>query len=309
MKVFQQTNLALGSEVVLTISTKQKRPDVQNMFDYLWTKINNFDKKYSRFRWDSDITNLNEQAGEIVSIDTDFQKLLLTVRKMADDTEALFNPFILPALTRIGYQTSWAPNESTSDPPIYNDRVVVTPNQIIIKDKTVQIPANSAIDIGGIGKGYLLDQLSDYIEGQSITDYWFSLGGDIIARGSDPNGKPWKINIANAKEPNHTKAYVCTSSDQAIVIATSGVTKRHGIHKGKNWHHIVDSATAESAKTDILTCTVIMNSGVLADVYASCIVALGSKKYDNFIKRHTIKNLMIQTNSEDIMIGKGFILA
>ncbi len=299
--------MALGSEAILTVSSGLEQAQNQLIFADLWKAIYDFDKKYSRFRWDSDITNLNQHSGQPVPIDTNFKKLLLASQKMAYDTDAIFNPFILPALTGAGYLASWAPNHATSNPPNYSDRAVVNPSQLILKNKTAQIPENSAIDIGGIGKGYLLDVLSENVERRGITNYWFSLGGDIIARGGDPSGQPWKIKVADAKQPNHTKAYVLASSDRAVAIATSGITKRRGQYNTKNWHHIIDSNTGEPAKTDILTCTVVMNSAVLADVYASCIVALGSKKYDNFAKQHRIKNIFIQTNDKVRIIGKEFI--
>lgn len=296
-RIFQQSKTALGSAVLLTIVANEPPAAI---FSGLWQMIYEFDSAYSRFRLDSQVTYLNNAAGQPIDVSEDFERLLAATQAMAMQTDGLFNPFILPALETAGYKQSWAPNPATINPPDYSEREVVGPDNIKLNDHQVLIPNNTAVDLGGIGKGYLLERLAEYLRAVRIKDYWLSLGGDILAQGSDHNDEPWAITIARATDPGQVLATVTILKGEAWAVATSGVTKR----QGKGWHHIIDPGTGLPAKTDILTATVCLPSAVEADVYASCLVGLGTIGYRDFMKKHDIEDVMIQTNQGNIKHGQ-----
>lgn len=298
-RLHQQGKVILGSNALLTICSDKTASQVAQLYAQLWKKIAEFDQHFSRFRHDSEVTLLNEHAGETIVISGEFRDLLLTAKKMAKITSGVFNPFILPALQRAGYKKSWAPNAATANPPDYSDREVVAYNNLEVSDLTARIPANSAIDLGGIGKGYLLDVLSIILEEAGIRDYWLSLGGDIIASGADAAGQPWSIGIANALEPSKTIASVLIPKGKKLAITTSGITRRKGFYNDKPWHHLIDATKGIPAETDIVTATVCTTSGIIADIYASCLVTLGTKKHKGFTTRHIIKDVLLQVGDEN----------
>ncbi|MEI7682797.1 MAG: FAD:protein FMN transferase [Candidatus Saccharibacteria bacterium] len=307
-QVYQQSKTALGSKVHLTLSSDEKSLAIERVFSELWQEIDEFNRRFSRFRLDSEITQLNQKAGKTIIISPAFHDLLVISQKMSVATDGMFNPFILPALQRVGYIKSWIPTAATADPPDYSDRQVVDALNLKLTATTARIPANSAIDLGGCGKGYLLDQLGDYLSRSKINDYWLSLGGDILARGSQPDGHPWTVSIANALHPSQTLARVIIPTDKPLAIATSGITKRQGRYNGSAWHHIISSESGEPARTDILTATVCMSTGLLADVYASCLVALGSGHYQGFADQHIISDVLVQTQTDIDVKGQRIVL-
>jgi thiamine biosynthesis lipoprotein ApbE len=67
-----------------------------------------------------------------------------------------------------------------------------------IFDDSAAIPVNTALDMGGIGKGYLADKLANMSELSSVQGFWFSLGGDVVAKGFDVDDKPWQIAVQDA---------------------------------------------------------------------------------------------------------------
>lgn len=296
MSIYQQTNTALGSQAVISLALDKTTKQVQTIFDELWRAIYGFEQAYSRFLPDSELTQFNELAGENVPISNDFKQFLVRSKELALDTDNLFNPFILPALQRAGYKHSLVDAKRAG--PDYSNRRVASPDKLEIGTGMARIPKDAALDSGGIGKGYLLDLLGGLLANHNAQNYWISLGGDILASGSMDEGTTWEIDIPNAIDQTKTVARVNVPKGRLLAIATSGVTKRKGIQNNKAWHHIIDPATGEPALTDILTATVCMQNGVLADVYASCIVTLGTKKYEQFMKTHGIKDVMVQTADE-----------
>jgi len=298
MSVLQQTKTALGTDAVLTLSL-DKAADA--IFSELWQYIDNFEQSFSRFLADSELSRFNLRAGDTVPVSNEFKQLLLATNEMSEETQGLFNPFILPALQRVGYEQSWVdPNRIGPD---FSKRKIVSWKSLTIGTSDAHIPDNSAIDSGGIGKGFLLERLAELLATHAVKNYWISLGGDIIARGKMDGQELWEIDIAQALDPRKPAASVYVPETGSIAIATSGVTKRKGIKDGKNWHHIIDPTTGESAQTDIMSATVCLPSAVRADVFASCIVACGSTAYRTFADEHGIEDVMIQTHDRVEIVG------
>ena len=277
MKRFQQIDSALNSNAVLTVILDDAT-DPDTIFSALWSQINFFEQKFSRFLPRSELTKFNHQAGKSVKLDSEFIQLLKLVKSMSEQSGGIFNPFVLPALCRAGYCGSWAGPDGPDEGIDYAGLQQFTGyNQLAISGNLAKIPRNTAIDLGGIGKGYLLDQLSADLEKKGIDNYWLSIGGDIICNGLDADQSPWQIEISNALSPEETVGAV-SNDGKKLALATSGITKRQGFFQNKHWHHLIDPASGQPAKTDLLTATVCADTATLADVTAKCFVIAGSEK-------------------------------
>ena len=288
MKRLQQSHHALGSQVYLTLVLEDTAQS-DDLFTELWQEIRLFEATFSRFQPDSELTHVNQQAGEQTEVSPEFVRLAASAQKYAKRTQGLYNPFILPQLQVAGYKGSW-PNP---DKPVagtdFSHRRIVKPEKMQLGPDRVRLPTGGALDFGGIGKGYLLDQLSNGLDASGITDYWLSLGGDIMCRGHDVDGKPWRIDIQQA-DGDGIAATVNNDDGQKMAVATSGITKR----KGAGWHHIIDPRTGHPAKTDILTATVMSGSATDADVLAKCAVILGSSDAEPFLRAQAISHYFLQ---------------
>lgn len=288
----QQTKHALGSEVVLTL--RGDKASLPEWFELLWREINLFEHTFSRFLPDSELTAVNQQAGLPVPVSPEFERLLRVALKLSEDTEGLFNPLILPALQQAGYEGSWPTPDSLGVAPDYSRNRVVPASEIVITGGTVQLPTNTALDFGGIGKGYLLDRLADVVAVEGCRDFWLSLGGDLVMQGYDEADEPWRIGIARADGAGVVTEVVNTSGER-LSVATSGITKR----RGPGWHHLIDPRTARPAETDVLTATACSVSATNADVFAKCLVLLGSADAAGFVRRHKLTQTVLQSQRND----------
>ncbi len=271
MRRFQQDRHALGSDAILTILVEDEAIATKT-FDALWSMITAFEQRFSRFLPDSELSNFNANAGKPKKISDAFRALLFTAKDMAEKADGLYNPFILPALQRAGYKGSW-PTPNDSDERLnYEARTVATWQDIVVSGNTARIPKDSALDFGGIGKGYLLDELAHWLRRENIPYFCLSLGGDIICSGFDLGQKPWSVGIQKALEPNETVASITNETGALMAVATSGVTKRKGETANGAWHHIIDPRTGMPAETNVLTATVCADDATTADVLAKCLV-------------------------------------
>lgn len=304
MRRLQQKKHKLGSDAIITLVLDDVA-DEARIFKELWRIIDEFEARFSRFRAESELSYFNRNSGQRVKVSAEFIDLLKACRYFSDHTGGLFNPFILPTLQKLGYKGSW-PYPDVHDPSLdMSRRRLVLPSALKIYRGAAEIPDNSALDFGGIGKGYLLDKLAEYLKRHNIRDFWVSLGGDIICAGYDLEDTDWLIEIAAANKENRTAAVVNNQDGKLLAIATSGIIKR----RGDGWHHIIDPRTGISTNTDVLTATAVCRSATAADIYAKVLVIDSSWFSENVKKPETLLAKALQyTNGSVEIEGQAVIM-
>lgn len=257
-----QKQRALGSicEIVLVgpVATLNVR------FASLWRDILLFEKRFSRFLPSSELSHINERAGLETGISGAMYDILSAAKHASALTNNRYNPFILPALQRAGYVGSRVPGDTETDAPDYRRRIVAHPSELMLTKAVVTIPYNSALDLGGIGKGYLAQQLQRHPALHGLQGFWISLGGDVIGGGTDENDMAWKVAVSTGDEV----VSMLTMPADVFSLATSGTT----LHRGNNWHHIIDTSTGKSVQGAHRSATIMHDSPTLADVLASLAV-------------------------------------
>lgn len=130
------------------------------------------------------------------------------------------------------------------------------------------------IDLGGIAKGYAVDEAISILKSAGIEYAVVSAGGDSRFLG-DRRGKPWIVGIKNPRK-KHGNALVIPLSDTAI--STSGDYERYFMDEdGRRIHHILNPHTAQSA-TGIASVSIIGPSGFDTDPLSTSVFVLGVEK-------------------------------
>lgn len=288
----QQKKHVIGSEALITLigSDEQVLADI---FETLWQELSLFENTFSRFLPDSELTYVNERAGLPTEVSPEFLALAKLARDFSIRTNGLYNPFVLPALQRAGYKGSWPHVSERGQAPDFSDRYFAKGAALQSSHTTVTIPIHTALDFGGIGKGYALDMLASLLQNLGIDNYWLSLGGDILAAGENTDGLPWEVSISSALDQNTDCATIVCGPGQRAV-ATSGIVKR----AGEGWNHLIDPRTGHSTRTDILSATVAIDSGTTADVFAKCLVISGSNLAPELAKKLNILHYVLQVKTK-----------
>jgi len=301
MNRYQKQHKALGTTVFITLVTENNEEKADKILRQIINKIDDFDNQFSRFKETSELTKFNSYPGQKTKVSEDFLDLIKVSQKLGLATKGIFNPLVLPSLQKSGYMGSWTKDvKKATKNTDYSNREDADVADIELGEDWAMIPVNSAIDFGGIGKGYLLDKLRLDLDRKDTVGYWISLGGDIICSGYDIDNQDWSVNIASATDETKSVGTVKNSKGKVLAIATSGTTKRRGTLNGREWHHIIDPRTGRPAESDILTCTVTASSGVKADIYAKCILIEGSALSHKYIEDGLVKSICLQLSDGSI---------
>jgi len=174
-------------------------------------------------------------------------------------------------------------------------RSVVAHDELELGGDWGRIPYGTAIDLGGCGKGFIADKLAAIVEDIPwVSGYWFSLGGDIICKGLDESGVPWRVGIESADTENTNVVANAITTGERTAVATSAITARIGHKDNVAWHHIINPKTLQPATTDLIGASIMSQSALSADVLATCAIIEGGRKAQNYLKRYKIQGILLQ---------------
>jgi thiamine biosynthesis lipoprotein len=234
----------------------------------------------SRFRPDSELSQLNARSGQWVVVSDLLWDVLTLALGLAEITNGRFDPTTLNALEYYGYSLSFEPMARLASARPYSNSGPFLGNWTAVElDHTrqaINLPGGIRVDLGGIAKGYTAQQAVDSI--RSLGPCLVDAGGDLVA-GAAPIGYPgWPVAISTpwtAEDKEQADLCELWLADQAL--ATSGIDYRTWERDGRLVHHLIDPATGAPAATDGLTMTILADDAAQAEVWATATLIAGSE--------------------------------
>jgi thiamine biosynthesis lipoprotein len=222
--------------------------------------LSDFEAKYSRFKPDSTISLLNA-AGTLADSDETTIELLTLGQQLYRDTGGIFNILVGEHLIARGYDAdySFAPTEEPETVPSPLEALTITTDRITL--------TAGHIDLGGYGKGFLIDRLADWLRERGLEHFLINGGGDMYA--TSDNGQPITIYLEHPTEPG-TYIAETTLIDQGF--AASSTHKRRWKVSGKEYSHIVDTSSEKSDHADEFGIYVKAQNAVTADAWATTLL-------------------------------------
>jgi len=238
----------------------------------------------SRFRYDSELTRLNQTFERPVKVTPILWDVFLFARESERMTSGLVTPTVLNALIHAGYDRTFdeLPLLATSLPDTVETTaaplMAISINEV---DRTITLPKGIGLDFGGVAKGWAAHQAMKrlQVEGPTLID----AAGDISVSGPRADGSPWQIGVA---DPFHKGEEIETLFLNQCGVATSGKDRRRWTRDGFFRHHIIDPFNNQPAETDLLTVTVIAPDVMQAEAAAKAAFILGSRAGMDWIESH-----------------------
>ena len=266
---------AMGCAVSVQLETAA---DGHTLLKALPDWIESVEARLSRFRPASELMHLNAQAGEWVVLGEVLFANVQAAKHAARLTDGAFNPLILPALLASGYDRSF---EAVSQPPTTEPvpAMVWRAIEIRLDTREVRIPAGSALDLGGIAKGWTAETLANDLAPYGAC--LVNIGGDLVGRGAPADLPGWEVQVADP----FGDSPLATLWLRDASLVTSGVDfRRWQGRDGRPHHHIMDPFTGKSADTDVLTVTIHHPTATTAEAYAKAVLLRGADAGLNWLQ-------------------------
>ncbi len=219
--------------------------------------------RFSRFRPGSALSHLNR--GERV-LDSDLAALCRLAIEAHQLTGGLFNPMILPSLVAAGYDTTFseAAGGSPRPSPAHDPR-----HCLRIDGDSVEL-ANGALDLGGIAKGWTVDQVVEALS-QDFEDLLVNAGGDMRACGSEDDQPGWAVAIERPGAPGPA----WEGRLHGALATSTTLRRRWQTADGAEAHHLIDPTTGLPATSPFAQVSAWAHQTWLAEVWAKAVLVGG----------------------------------
>ncbi len=251
----------------------------QRQFDSLFYDIN---RSMSTYIENSDISKINRN--EHVSVDEYFEKVFNTSKIIYKSTEGAFDPTIGAVVNAWDFGPE-GKIDSLDSLKIDSLMTSVGLDKVTLSKGEITKPKETYLDFNAIAKGYAVDVIAEFLEGELIKNYLVEIGGELRAKGiNSEKQSTWRVGVDQPRfdgEQSILKAI--TLKDEAM--ATSGTYRKFKIDDyGNKYAHIIDTKTGYPSMTNLLSISVIAEDCMTADAYATAFKTMGIDKVKDFLK-------------------------
>lgn len=205
------------------------------------------------------------------------------------ETDGLFDPRVLKALTQWGYDRS-LPFE---DGPVLvggNPAGAATTGPWLAQfaGSCVRL-GPEPVDLGGIGKGLAVRWAGELLvdAGEAVL---IDAGGDLYAAGAGPEGTGWQIGVEDPRGGAEPLA-VLSLTDRGC--ATSSVRLRHWRVGEHDVHHLIDPRTGAPGGGGLLAVSVVHPDPAWAEVWSKALFLSGARGVASSAERQALAALWV----------------
>lgn len=167
-------------------------------------------------------------------------------------------------------------------------------------DSRLFLPEGMQLDLGAVGKGLGMSELTSLLEGQStITGAVISLGGSILTYGSKPDGSSWRVGIIDPFDRSSNIGILSLNGQWCI--STSGDYERYVEVDGVRYHHILDPKTGAPAVSQVRGVTVLLKDGLFSDGLSTACFILGPREGMALAAEYGAESLFVLSDGEIVM--------
>ena len=289
----EKSHIAMGTVISQKVYGENAVKDIENNK----ALIDGLDDMISWRKSDSEIAKLNKGG----KLDTAY---LVDAVKQCNEISALSGGVFDVAVG--GISQLWSIGEENeripSDEEIKTELQNVGYGKIKFAGDTVSLPEGVKLDLGAVGKGMACDMIKAYLDSSDAEGAIISVGGSILAWGKyNKAGDKWQIAVAH---PRNEGEYLGVLSLDEGFVSTSGDYERYFEKDGKRYHHILDAVTGYPAETDIISVTVLCDSGLLSDALSTACFILGEEASRPLLEKYEASAIFVDKDMNISTVGE-----
>jgi FAD:protein FMN transferase len=283
LKAYKTVEKLMGNRFEITIIAPNERW-AQDKFDLAITEIKRIEKLLTTFDEHSQTNQINAQAGiSAVKVDREVFDLIQRSLRISAITDGAFDityGSIDKKLWNFDQTMKALPDADIAKSMVrlINYKNVLlndADNSVKLKEKGMRI------GFGGIGKGYAAEMAKALLIREGVESGIVNASGDLTTWGTQENGKPWTIGIA---DPNHKNVPFSYLNVTNMAVATSGNYEKFIKINGQKYSHTINPKTGLPV-TGIKSVTIISPNAEIADAMATPVTIMGIKAGLNMINQ------------------------
>ena len=234
-------------------------------------RFHHVDSLLSNWTQESEIARVNREAGSgWVELHPELRVILSIADTVHRESSGAFDPTIEPLVRLWGFLggTPHVPPENEIEETLD----LVGWQRVQIEGERIRFDGMGvSLDLGGIAKGYGVDDAAARLDAAGALSFLLDLSGNMIARGAPPQREFWRIGI---RDPRDLLPHLGTLAVTDVALATSGDYEQFVAESGKRYGHILDPRTGWPIE-GMAQVTVLAESAMLADAWSTALFVLG----------------------------------
>lgn len=288
-----KSHIAMGTIITQKVYGESAKQDIEKNK----ALIDNLDDMISWRNEDSHIARLND--GDALTV-TYLMNAIKQCGEISAASNGAFDVTVggISRLWNIGEENERIPADSEIEAELKN----VGYGKIKYGSDKIELSDGVKIDLGAVGKGMACDMVKAYLGSSEAQGAIISVGGSILAWGDyNKAGDKWQIAVAH---PRSEGEYLGILSVDEGFISTSGDYERYFEKDGKRYHHILDATTGYPAETDVISVTVVCDSGLLSDALSTTCFILGEEKSRELLEKYNASAIFVDKDMNISTVGE-----
>jgi thiamine biosynthesis lipoprotein len=264
-------------------------------------RVEDLEDRWSRFRPDSEVSRLNRAAGEPLAVSPETRLLVGRAREGWRLTGGGFDPLVLRAVIGAGYREDLDVLLAREDPvgaDLARGLDLLACTDIRVEGDTVQLPAGSGFDPGGIGKGLAADLVAEGLVQRGAASALVSVGGDIRTAGAPPEDG-WRIPV---EDPFLDGVTWFEHVVRGGALVTSTRLIRRWRRAGVEQHHIIDPVTGAPADSGVAAVVAAGDEAWWAEGVAKAALVRGASGGAELLRRCGLTGWLFHAGGEVVTV-------
>jgi thiamine biosynthesis lipoprotein len=281
-KEFRYTKFIVGSicEITYYTSNDSIAELIREAIDSELVRVDSLLNRYSE---KSLVSALNRSHR--VSAPEDIVYLFELSDSISRLTDGLFDISVAPLVQLWGFYNKELQIPDTAE--IRQTKKLVNFEMVSVQGDSIFTPKGMMIDLGGIAQGFAADRVAQILTQFHVTSALINIGGEIVAIGRSPKGRPWRIGIRHPRE----QGIIETVELENQALSTSGDYEKYFVINNQRYPHIINPKTGFPA-LDFVSITIFADDAAFADAIATATAIMGPVEALKFLDSLDIRGIM-----------------
>ena len=239
-------------------------------------ELERIDALLSNYRADSTLERFNASRSiEPIELPSELVTLLHIAKTVHAASAGCFDPTVRPLVRAWGFDTDHPAVPSTV--AIDEARASVGLDKLELLDGTHARKAlpSLAVDMASIGQGYSVERLATLLEQHGSSAYLAEIGGEVVARGTKPDGARWRIGVENPSSESAPGPALQMPAETRTAVITSGTYRHYFEGDERRFSHVIDPRSGQPVDHALLSVTVLGHDAATTAAWATALLCLG----------------------------------
>ncbi len=247
--------------------------ELHRLIDIELARVN---QQMSTYIEDSEVSIFNQSSStDWISVSVETAQVVELARQISVLSDGAFDVTVAPLVNLWGFGPVKRPDGIPEEKDIEAARSLVGYQFLAVRLDPPALKKSVSglnIDLSAIAKGHGVDRVGKVLSKYAINHYFVEIGGEIAARGTRPDGGPWRVGI---EMPSATRSIQSIVGLSNATIATSGDYRNYFEHEGQRFSHTIDPTTGRPVSHTLASASVIADDCAFADAVATSMMVVG----------------------------------